>query len=153
MQLQIWMLYSPCGSILRVLYTLYNILVHFVSILREKTQVYIVALWKNLSSINQRHTIYEGNIHTNFYHVLFFSVLFTSKSSSYFFFLKAGSLYDVWPNYPRFSAYFHDVKNRFSYIEEQYWLVTIRGHPHITSPPFWQFLTPPLPPVIMCHHF
>ena len=27
------------------------------------------------------------------------------------------------------------------------------GHPHITSPPFWQFLTPPLPPVIMCHHF
>ena len=36
----------------------------FVSILREKTQVYIVALWKNLSSINQRHTIYEGNIQT-----------------------------------------------------------------------------------------
>ena len=30
--------------------------------------------------------------------------------------MKAGSLYDVWPNYLRFSAYFHDVKNRFSYI-------------------------------------
>ena len=33
-----------------------------------------------------------------------------------------------------------------------YLAVLFRGHPHITSPPFWQFLTPP-PPVIMCHHF
>ena len=27
--------------------------------------------------------------------------------------------------------------------------VYYRGHPHIMSPPFWQFLTPPSPP---CHH-
>ena len=113
MQLQIWMLYSPCGSILRVLFTLYNILVHFVSILREKTQVHSSSLEK--PELDQSETWGE---HTDFFHVLFFSVLFTSKSSSYiFFFLKAGSLYDVWPNYLRFSAYFHDVKNRFSYIE------------------------------------
>ena len=106
------MLYSPCGSILRVLFTLYNILVHFVSILREKTQVYIVALWKNLSSINQRQTIYEGNIQT-FLPCAFFSRFYSHQNHH---FLKAGSLYDVWPNYLRFSAYFHDVKNRFSYI-------------------------------------
>ena len=36
---------------------------------------------------------------------------------------------------------------------ELYFYFWIWGHPHITSPPFWQFLTPPLPPVIMCHHF
>ena len=105
------MLYSPCGSILRVLYTLYNILVHFVSILREKTEVYVVALWKNLSSINQRHTIYEGNIQIS--SMCFFSRFYSHQNHH---FLKAGSLYDVWPNYLRFSAYFHDVKNRFSYI-------------------------------------
>ena len=70
--------YSPFVSILRVLYTQQHSGAFCEYSKRKNTSTYIVALWKNLSSINQRHM---RGTYKLFFHVLFFSVLFTSKSS------------------------------------------------------------------------
>ena len=51
---------------------------------RKNTSIHSSSLEK--PELDQSETYYIWGEHTDFFHVLFFSVLFTSKSSSYFFF-------------------------------------------------------------------